>query len=452
MPRAARAVLIVGVAANISLLGYYKYADFFIGTINEVFETNWIFTSLILPLAISFYTFQKIAYLVDTFHQKTNEYGFLNYCLFVTFFPQLISGPIVHHREMMGQFSRAPLRGEWGRNLAIGLSIFIIGLFKKVICADQIAKYVDPLFLIVSDGGTLLFFEAWGAGTGFALQLYFDFSGYSDMAIGIAVMFGIKLPLNFYSPYKAVNFAEFWRRWHMTLSRFLHDYVFLPLARRMSRRARLFAPLMITMLLGGLWHGAGWHFVIFGILCGLTRWINEVFRSFRRRVLNHNLARSSRIGVVTAVTVTFLTTVFLMVSFRADNLTATLSMYESMVGIHGGGLSVGISSLFSYGPALVPTGEVKAVFSDIKADYDIWKVIFPFLFIVWFTPNVFQLMEQYDVAVDSRAFLRADTKYLVGLNQMRWRPNWRWILYIAALAIISLLYIPSANEFVYFQF
>lgn len=353
---------------------------------------------------------------------------------------------------MMGQFSRAPLRGEWGRNLAIGLSIFIIGLFKKVICADKIAKYVDPLYSIVSDGGTLLFFEAWGAATGFSLQLYFDFSAYSDMAIGIAVMFGIKLPLNFYSPYKSVNFAEFWRRWHMTLSRFLHDYVFFPLARRMSRRARLFAPVMITMLLGGLWHGAGWNFVCFGILCGLTRWISEVFRSFRRRVLNHNLARSSRIGVVTAVTVTFLTIVCLMVPFRADNLTATLSMFESMVGTHGGGLLVGISSLFSYGPALVPTGEVKAVFSDIKADYDIWKVIFPFLFIVWFTPNVFQLMKQYDVAVDSRAFLRADTKYSVGLNKMRWRPNWRWILYIAGLAIISLLYIPSANEFVYFQF
>lgn len=219
-------ILIVGVLGNLSLLGYFKYSDFFIENFNLVLSTDIPLLHLALPLAISFFTFQQIAYLVDSYRGETKEYDFLNYSLFVTFFPQLIAGPIVHHKEMMPQFAQAKNKVKNYTNIALGLFIFSIGLFKKVVIADSFAVWATAGF---DKAEMLTFFEAWFTSFSYTFQLYFDFSGYTDMAIGIALLFNIKLPINFNSPYKATNIQDFWRRWHITLSRFLRDYIYIPL-------------------------------------------------------------------------------------------------------------------------------------------------------------------------------------------------------------------------------
>jgi len=260
-------ILILGVVFNLSLLGYFKYTDFLIENINRAFDSNAELLQLALPLAISFFTFQQIAFLVDSYRQETKEYDFLNYAIFVTFFPQLIAGPIVHHKEMMPQFTNTRNKVKNYRNIAIGLFIFSIGLFKKVVIADTFAVWATQGFDVVT---TLNLFEAWATSLSYTFQLYFDFSGYTDMAIGLALLFNIKLPINFNSPYKATNIQDFWRRWHMTLSRFLRDYVYIPLGGNKKGKFRTYNNLMATFLIGGLWHGAGWTFVFWGFLHGLA--------------------------------------------------------------------------------------------------------------------------------------------------------------------------------------
>jgi alginate O-acetyltransferase complex protein AlgI len=248
-------ILSFGILVNLFLLAYFKYANFFVDNLNSLSGSNFHLQTIILPLAISFFTFQQITYLVDAYKGETREYNFLHYCLFVTFFPQLIAGPIVHHREMLPQFVKNTIYKFNHQHLAIGLTIFFIGLFKKVVLADGVAVYATPVFEAAEQGVMLTFFEAWAGALAYTFQLYFDFSGYSDMAIGIARMFGIRLPLNFNSPYKSVNIIEFWRRWHITLSRFLRDYLYIPLGGNRKGKFRRYINLMITMLLGGLWHG-----------------------------------------------------------------------------------------------------------------------------------------------------------------------------------------------------
>lgn len=213
---------------NLGLIGYFKYANFFVDSFNKIADTHYNIEQILLPLAISFFTFQQIAYLVDVFRKEVEEHDFLQYSLFVLFFPQLIAGPIVHHQEMLPQFLKKGISSN-AENFGIGITIFIVGLFKKVIIADGIAVYSTSVFSAVDSGVTVTFFEAWGGGLAYTFQLYFDFSGYSDMAIGLARMFGIKLPENFNSPYKANNIIDFWKRWHITLSRFLRDYLYIPL-------------------------------------------------------------------------------------------------------------------------------------------------------------------------------------------------------------------------------
>jgi len=225
-------------------------------------------------LAISFFTFQQIAYLVDSYRQETKEYDFLNYALFVTFFPQLIAGPIVHHKEMMPQFAKTRNKVKNYRNIAMGLFIFSIGLFKKVVIADTFAVWATAGFDIAT---TLNLFEAWATSLSYTFQLYFDFSGYTDMAIGLALLFNIRLPVNFNSPYKATNIQDFWRRWHITLSRFLRDYVYIPLGGNRKGGFRTYNNLMATFVLGGLWHGAAWTFVFWGFLHGLALIIQRLW-------------------------------------------------------------------------------------------------------------------------------------------------------------------------------
>lgn len=267
--------LMIAILANISLLGYFKYSDFFIENFNLATSSNIELLNLLLPLAISFFTFQQITYLVDSYRQETKEYGFLNYALFVTFFPQLIAGPIVHHKEMMTQFANTRNKVKNYKNIAMGLFIFSIGLFKKVVIADTFAVWATQGFDAAT---TLNFFEAWGTSLSYTFQLYFDFSGYADMAIGLALLFNIKLPINFNSPYKATDIQSFWQRWHMTLSRFLKDYVYIPLGGNRKGAFRTHTNLMATFILGGIWHGAGWTFVFWGFLHGLALVIHRAWR------------------------------------------------------------------------------------------------------------------------------------------------------------------------------
>jgi len=272
-----KTLLIFGVVANISLLGYFKYTDFFINNVNVLTDGNIPTLDLALPLAISFFTFQQIAYLVDSYKQETKEYDFLNYTIFVTFFPQLIAGPIVHHKEMMPQFFKVRNKVKNHKNIALGLFIFSIGLFKKVIIADYFAVIATMGFDVST---TLTFFEAWAASLSYTFQLYFDFSGYTDMAIGAALLFNIKLPVNFNSPYKALDIQDFWRRWHITLSRFLRDYIYIPLGGNRISSFRTYNNLLVTFIIGGLWHGAGWTFIFWGFLHGIALVIHRLWKSF----------------------------------------------------------------------------------------------------------------------------------------------------------------------------
>lgn len=269
-----KSLLSFGIAANLALLGYFKYSDFFLQNTNTLFGVNLPLLHLALPLAISFFTFQQIAYLVDSYKNETKEYDFLNYALFVTFFPQLIAGPIVHHKEMMPQFASKWNWSKKYKNIALGIFIFSIGLFKKVVIADSFSIWVANGF---EKAEYLNMIEAWATSLSYTFQLYFDFSGYTDMAIGSALLFNIRLPINFNSPYKAVNIQDFWRRWHITLSRFLKDYIYIPLGGNRNSRINTYINLLITFILGGLWHGAGWTFVFWGLLHGMALVIHRIW-------------------------------------------------------------------------------------------------------------------------------------------------------------------------------
>jgi alginate O-acetyltransferase complex protein AlgI len=314
-----RSILIGGIAFNLGLLGYFKYADFFIANINAWSGTSLPLLNLLLPLAISFFTFQQIAYLVDCYQQDTQEYDFLNYCLFVTFFPQLIAGPIVHHREMMPQFMRLRNKLANWKNILLGSLIFAMGLFKKIVIADTFAGWADAGFANPAD---LSFIQAWGASLSYTFQLYYDFSGYSDMAIGAALIFNIRLPINFNSPYKALSIQDFWRRWHITLSRWLRDYVYIPLGGNRHGNWRTHINLLLTFLLGGLWHGAGWTFILWGALHGSALIIHRLWQALGLRLWRW-----------AAWALTFLFINMTWVFFRAEDVDKALTMLRRMADI-----------------------------------------------------------------------------------------------------------------------
>jgi D-alanyl-lipoteichoic acid acyltransferase DltB (MBOAT superfamily) len=337
--RAATLWLAFAIALNLALLGYFKYAGFFVENLNDWAAADWVVPNIVLPLGISFFTFLQITFLVDVRRGLIGRLDFLDYAAFVTYFPHLIAGPIIHHDEIVPQF-RA-LRRAQGRRprrlpayLSAGLTIFAIGLFKKVVIADTMAGYADPAFAGVEQGAGITLLEAWGATLSFTFQIYFDFSGYSDMAIGLAKMMGLRLPANFASPYKAASIIEFWRRWHMTLSRFLRDYLYIPLGGNRQGGPRRYLNLMITMALGGLWHGAAWTFVAWGALHGLYLIVNHAWNGAARALglrptaggpLRLGLARLLTFGAV-AVGWTF---------FRAESFGGATAMLSSMFGGRG---------------------------------------------------------------------------------------------------------------------
>jgi len=269
-----KSIMIFGVVINLALLAYFKYFNFFIDNVNALFETSIHFEKIVLPLAISFFTFQQIAYLVDAYEGKAKDYSPSHYFLFITFFPQLIAGPIVHHKQLMPQFEKDDLHLVNQSNITLGLIVFALGLAKKVILADTFAIWANEGFKNVEN---LTLLSAWFTSLSYTFQLYFDFSGYSEMALGSALLFNIRLPLNFTSPYRALSIQEFWREWHMTLSTFLRDYLYIPLGGNRKGKIRTYVNLMATMVLGGMWHGAGWQFIIWGFLHGLGLTINRAW-------------------------------------------------------------------------------------------------------------------------------------------------------------------------------
>ena len=271
-----KALLVFGIASNLALLGYFKYSDFFIENFNLITDSAINPLHVILPLGISFFTFTQIAFLVDSYKGEVKEYDFLRYMLFVTYFPHLLAGPIIHHKDMMPQFASRWNMAIRYKNVAAGLFLFSIGLFKKVVIADTFAVWANNGF---DTAVTLNMIEAWATSLSYTFQLYFDFSGYTDMAIGASLLFNIKLPINFNSPYKATSIQDFWRRWHITLSTFLKDYIYIPLGGNRKGTFRTSTNLMATFILGGIWHGAGWTFVFWGFLHGVALVINHLWKS-----------------------------------------------------------------------------------------------------------------------------------------------------------------------------
>ena len=319
----ARWIPIAGVIGNLAVLGLFKYADFLRGTIFDLTSQPWQPWSLILPLGISFFVFQKISYLIDLRRGDKHIYGFLDFCMFVGFFPQLIAGPLVRHNEIIHQFQANPRGPAMWENLSRGFTLFIIGVTKKVAIADTIALAIDPLF---TKATALSAAEAWTAAGGYTLQIYFDFSGYSDMALGLALMFGLRLPVNFDAPYRAVSIRDFWRRWHMTLSRFLRDYLYIPLGGSHCGPARQAANVIVTMLLGGLWHGAAWTFVVWGGLHGAALALSHLWEKAGLRM--------------PAILGWLLTLLFVMacwVLFRAPDFATAGDILAAMAFAHGPG-------------------------------------------------------------------------------------------------------------------
>ncbi|MBC2736703.1 MAG: MBOAT family protein [Desulfobacteraceae bacterium] len=337
--------LICGILINLSLVGYFKYANFFVDNINHITGSYYHLNTIILPLGISFFTFQQIAYIVDVYKGKVVEHNFYNYALFVSFFPQLVAGPIVHHKELLPQFNiRTNFKIDLN-NIGFGLTYFFIGLFKKIILADTLALYATPVFTNAESGELITFFVAWSGAIAYTFQLYFDFSGYSDMAIGIAKLFNINLPLNFFSPYKSFNVIEFWNRWHITLSRFLREYVYIPLGGNRKGNIRRYLNLLITMFLCGLWHGAGWTFIIWGILHGFLLLINHFWRYTRKTFWLMN-RESIYVGRSFSRFITFNAVLILWVLFRANSFESAKNILQGMMGKNGFVLPAQILNIF----------------------------------------------------------------------------------------------------------
>ncbi len=405
-------LLIFGIIGNISLLAYFKYADFFITNFNFVFKTDLNLLQLVLPLAISFFTFQQIAFLVDSYRKETQEYDFLSYSVFVSFFPQLIAGPIVHHREMMPQFrDQKNLKINY-KNIAIGLFVFFIGLSKKVLIADTFAVVAIKGF---DHAETLRFFEAWATSLSYTFQLYFDFSGYTDMAIGAALLFNIKLPINFNSPYKAVNIQDFWRRWHITLSRFLRNYIYIPLGGSRSRKNKIYFNIIITFLIGGIWHGAGWTFVFWGMLHGLASIVHRLWKQL-------GLSMHPMIGW-------FLTFNFVNIAwvfFRADQWQDALKVLKGMTGTNGVSLPIVLTSklsFFEHYDFITFGGFLK----NIGGEWGIFLLLPIMLSIVLLLKNSVELRDNF-------------------------KPNLSYAIWGSLVTIISVLSLNKISEFLYFNF
>jgi alginate O-acetyltransferase complex protein AlgI len=418
----ARLLLFVAVTANLAALGFYKYANFGIGTINSVTELSLPTVSVTLPLGISFFTFTQIAYLVDVTLGKAYERSFIKYVLFVTYFPHLIAGPLMHHKEMMPQFSDARTRLSADR-IMIGLTVFAIGLFKKAVIADAFATLADPVFAAALKGSVSCF-DAWVAALAYSLQIYFDFSGYCDMAIGISFLFGITLPFNFDAPYKAQSISEFWHRWHITLSRFLRDYLYIPLGGNRRGEPRRTVNLAATMLIGGLWHGAGWTFVVWGGLHGLFLIINHGWVRLSKRINPLAGFSETLIFSIASLILTQVCVVIAWVFFRADSLSSACQILLAMIG-RG---STSATTLLNIDVVLVAAGYLSCLI----------------------LPNVNEVFRRDTIGL--RTYGLPERWSLLHLH---WNPRLSWGAATAGILVTGLLAIVAAgggSPFLYFQF
>ena len=416
--RRGKAVLTAGVAANLVLLGYFKYTNFILQAVFGLAQAPFQRLDILLPLAISFFTFTQISYLVDVYRDRNLHYGFLDYALFVVFFPHLIAGPIVRHWEIIPQYEKRdlrPVRVDW----AVGLALFLFGLYKKRLLADPIAEYANAAYGAAEAGQVLSFSSAWLGTLAYALQIYFDFSGYSDMAIGLARMFGIRFPMNFDSPYRAASIIEFWQRWHITLTRFLREYLYYPLGGNRRGAPRQAINIMITMLLSGLWHGAGWNFIVWGGLHGCYLLVAHQWRSFRAR-RGWKWEHWSYRGVCIAVT--FVAVLFAWVFFRAPSLAIAGNVLSAMLGLQQSGQAV-----------RAPMDHAAAL-----------EWIVPVLALAFCLPNVQRLLAEYEPVLENvpgppplRLRLNAFTGALLGLG---------------FFAVIRIHFYAPGSPFLYFNF
>ncbi|HLO25152.1 MAG TPA: MBOAT family O-acyltransferase [Geobacteraceae bacterium] len=415
-----KSLFIFGIAVNLLFLGFFKYTDFLIANVNWAMKTGIPQPRIMLPLGISFFTITQIAFLVDSYEGLVKERKFLNYALFVSFFPHLLAGPILHHKEMMPQFDQARNKVLNYRNLALGLFLFCIGLFKKVIIADDFVASVQAAFAAPS----LTLLEAWMASLSYTFQLYCDFSGYTDMAIGIGLMFNIRLPENFNSPYKAVNIIEFWKRWHITLSNFITTYLYAPILRSFSRITftNSLLAILIAMFISGVWHGAGWTFIIWGTLHGLALVVNHIWRKAKLKM-----------PLPLAWLITFCFVNISFVFFRAKSVGQAVKVLKGMSGFNGIVLPAkwhGLEFLRDYGvrfdvgqlPSAGGVSFLKAVVNDRNM-------------IVLLLLLVLVLAGKNSTAM-ARDF----------------RPTFKNALFAAILAVTSILSLQKITEFIYFNF
>lgn len=409
----SKKLLIINIFINFALLGYFKYAGFFVKSIDDFFGASFIAPEIILPLGISFFTFTQTAFLVDAYRGEFEKYDLLKYSLFVTVFPHLIAGPILHHGEMMPQFNNPKIFCLNWSNICIGITIFFVGLFKKVIIADRLALIANPIFNSAFSGSSLDMIEAWLGALAYSLQLYFDFSGYSEMAIGLALLFNLKIPINFFSPYKAKNIIDFWRRWHITLSEYLKNYLYIPLGGNRKGQVRRYINLLATMLLGGLWHGAGWNFIIWGALHGVYLTLNHLWRHLTKKV-GLKVFRNEKTGRFLAWLTTFIAVVMAWVFFRANDVNTALSILRGMFGANG----------ISLNPQFASNLSIKEVV--------IWIAIS--LIITLKSPNIIEI-----------------TGDLHG-KELSWKPSYAWAIILGIIAGIAILGISQHSEFLYFQF
>jgi D-alanyl-lipoteichoic acid acyltransferase DltB (MBOAT superfamily) len=432
-PRRRRGIGMIGVTINLAALCYFKYTNFLLDNLGALAGVHLPFAEIVLPLGISFFTFQQIAYLVDVMRGAKVERDIVSYVLFVSFFPHLIAGPLVHHAEMIPQFKR----GRTGRSAVLcarGFSIFVAGLFKKVIIADNLAQFATPVFAHLDAGGGVTPEWAWLATLAYTMQIYFDFSGYSDMAVGLALMFGIRLPVNFRSPYKATSIIDFWRHWHITLSRFLRDYLYIPLGGNRLGEARRYLNLLITMLLGGLWHGAGWNFLIWGGLHGAYLGIAHLWRVVRGDPEKRPAELRLPFSGFASWLFTFAAVVIAWIFFRAATIGGA---WRALTGLFG---------LQADQSPFVPSGIVRVLNLPILvgAEASLWicaSAVAAAFLVVLFLPNVPQIFRY-------REYRRLpDTTTLV-----QWRPNAAWAVLVAVAFAISLFGMWQRMEFLYFQF
>lgn len=435
LKRRNKLILGIGIAGNLATLGYFKYADFILENFNYLSDSELPMLKVVLPLAISFFTFQQISFLYDTWKGDVSDCNFSKYCLFVVFFPQLIAGPIVLQKQTIPQFRMAVFEQKLFINLAVGSTLFTIGLFKKIVLADGMAPIVSAVFSLADSGESVPMAAAWMGTIAYTFQIYFDFSGYCDMALGLARLFGIRLPINFNSPYKAMSIVDFWNRWHMTLSAFLKKFLYIPLGGNRKGTARRYVNLGITMLLGGLWHGASWNFVFWGLLHGVYLSINHGWRAFGCNITKPILPHFHPILTRTlARCITLLAVMIAWVPFRAETLGGAIRILEGMSG----------RTLWSDPDLWTPILETNQGFV-LQA--------LALAMLVLMLPNSIELVRNYRPVLDVRGALESKMKSFPLLPM--WRPTMGWAsvyLGVCIIALIQVYRLESITEFIYFNF